>query len=177
MFHRIKRFLGAMDAARARLHEAGTSTVEVPSPFGGSASISSESDGEVRVSFSGLPSAVSRTYDRATRTRPTDYPQDLPFIEGATVSVVEIPPKGLRVVSWARLTRAGDLAREVASQMKEEGWVASPSRARLLGFLGSETEFRKGNAVRCLTLHDFPGRRPGLRLTERIGGSGAPESA
>jgi hypothetical protein len=55
--------------------------------------------------------------------RPPEYPDDLPFLPGQSVSFLDQGPGGARLLAWSTLSDETEALETIRAQLDEEGWV------------------------------------------------------
>ena len=169
MFEEWILLMEEVNNARLRVKSGESVEEEAEGPFGVKLRFRRGPDDSVETfveSGAETASAFGRTFPE-TQNRPSTYPTDLPFLPSVSVSILDMPGGKGRRISWHQVTDVAGKASLVRRQLIRSGWVLVRRRWILLGLLGREMEFQKGEASRTLVVRITPGGRSTLGLLER----------
>jgi hypothetical protein len=148
-----KAFFERMRETIERMHSGETDSAELELPDGGTMRMTRDpetSGAFTMVAGDGGFELRSVTFE-AGESRPDGYPEDLPFLPGATVGLQTITGPDVRTLQWFKLDDADGAFERIRGELEEDGWEGGePGQVSTLYGRTTSVDYKRGDRIRSL---------------------------
>ena len=158
------RRVGRLQAATRSVVKGASQIEVVDTPlWDGRVRLERGSDGAVDILDDSGGSGIRGKRYPASSERPSGYPADLPFLPNRPSSLILLPGKRRRILSWSAVEGPSEAVAALDSAVLDVGWQRRSHRRWLFGLIRAGSEHERGAQLLRVSAYRFPGRGTKLR--------------